>query len=83
MNFEKGDVVMITIPSPQLENYGYEMYQFQLGVVITNVRDISRGGGANVVDVLLDYSKGIYEDLKLIKIMYIEHLTLISKGDFK
>lgn len=80
--FEKGDVVCITIPEPNVTNYGYHKYNYQLGIVVW-VNASEAWSSINSCQVLIDFSEGVFEEFTLIKGMYDDHLTIISKGDFK
>jgi len=76
---EIGDVVMIQIPEPNVTNYGFQDYNYQIGIV----SEVYHGFGFYSYKIMLDFHKGLYKELSLIIGMYPEHVTLISKADFK
>lgn len=81
-DFDIGDVVMILIPEPNVTNYGYYEYNYQLGIITGNVR-LHHTPKISACDVMLDFQKGLFEEFQLIRGMYADHLILIEKDVFE
>lgn len=78
--FKKGDLVLILIPEPNVSNYEYHHFNYQLGIVMSDIK--CHTCTVCSVDVMLDFQQGLFEEFQLIIGMYIDHLIKISPSEF-
>ena len=80
--FNKSDLVMVLIPEPNVTNYNYQKYNYQLGIVEQFHPDTGfyKDDGYSII---LDENDGLFEPLRHIVRMYADHILLIEKGAFK
>lgn len=80
--FNDGDLVMVLIPEPNVTNYGFHKYNYQLGIVKKFHPDPDFSDKYSTYSVIMDSKEGVYEELQHVVKMYHDHIILIERKAF-